>query len=113
MLFREPEPLAAPTFDEILDALETARQLLSDGRNLAKGNAFDWVNGLPCFCIVGAITASCRTKQIRDAAMAATRQALPMRFHSIERYNDAPLTTLEDAKTLLQRAKSNVGRFAA
>ena len=115
MLFREPEPLPAPTTYEIIDALEAARQVLTVGGDLAKGISATRVNGRLCYCIVAAITVSCRTKQIRDAAMDCTRRALPGRFwqSSIEAYNDAKQTTVEDAKTLLQRAKSNVGTVAA
>lgn len=114
--FREPEPLVPPADFEVIDALEQARQFLSNGRNLAKRNAIDWVNGWHCYCIVAAITAASRTTQIRTRALDATRRALPGKWGwkaTIEQYNDAPDTTLEDAKTLLQRAKSNVGSYAA
>lgn len=108
-----PPPPAPPDVYQIVEALESARQLLSDCRSLAKGHAFAWVDGWPCFCTVAAITVACRTKAIRDEAVAAVRHALSPRFRSIEAYNDAPHVTLEDAKTLLQRAKSYVGVVAA
>lgn len=109
-----PPPPAPPTADEIIEALETARLLLRPG--LAKRSATAFVDGRWCFCIVAAITAASRTRQIRDAAMDCTRRALPGLWawnHTIEQYNDAPTTTLEDAKTLLVRAKSNVREVAA
>lgn len=77
------------------------------------GNAFIWAGNGPCFCTVGAITAASRTKAIRDEALRAVRHALDPRCRSIEAWNDLPRTTLEDAKTLLQRAKSYVGSVAA
>ena len=115
MLFREPEPIAPPTAVDVIDALEQARQLLAQGRDLAKGNSIQWINGWPCYCTVAAITAASSTKQILDAAMDCTRRALPGGWYrsSIEAYNDAKQTTVDDAKALLQRAKSNVGTVAA
>lgn len=112
LLFVQPQ-LAPPDPVEVVDALEHARKLI--GPHLAKGAAIDWVDGWPCFCIVAAITAASRTKQIRDAAMATALYALPGRFHghSVEEYNDHPATTVDDAKTLLQRAKALVGTVAA
>lgn len=120
LLYVAPAPAPVDPVD-VVEALEAARTLL-DGP-LAKGNAVVWREGLigdtlyrwPCFCIVAAITAASRTKQIRDAALAAARYALPGRFHghSVEEYNDHPATTLDDAKTLLQRAKGLVGTVAA
>lgn len=120
LLFVQPQ-VAPPDPVDIIEALETARALL-DGP-LAKGNAVIWREGLiggtlyrwPCYCIVAAITVASRTKQIRDAAMATALYALPGRFHghSVEEYNDHPATTVDDAKTLLQRAKALVGTVAA
>ncbi|OBJ65950.1 DUF6197 family protein [Mycobacterium asiaticum] len=107
-------PPPKPTAYEVIDALEAARQLLRPG--LAKGSAHAVVDGIPCFCIVAAITAASRTKQIRDLAMDAARRALPGTWAwkgTLEQYNDAPTTSVEDAKTLLQRAKGNVREVAA
>lgn len=115
MLFREPELFVRPTIDEVLDALEDARVVLNRQRGLAKRNAVDWVNGIPCFCIVAAITFVSPTTRVRDAALDCVRSALPGRFRgsSIETYNDAPGTTVEHAKTLLVNAKSFAGSVAA
>lgn len=112
LLFAQPARVA-PEPIEIIEALETARKLL--GAYLAKGNAIAVIDGWPCYCTVAAITAASRTKQIRDAALACARYALPGRFHghSIVEYNDHPSTTVDDAKTLLQRAKGLVGTVAA
>lgn len=114
LLYVAPE-LAPPDPIEIIEALEHARLFLADARGLAKGHALEWIDGWPCWCTVAAITRASRTKQIRDAALACARYALPGRFHghSVEEYNDHPATTLEDAKTLLQRAKGLVGTVAA
>lgn len=111
-LITPPEP-APPTVHEIIDALESARQLLGSCGQLAKGHAFIWLGDRLCFCTVGAITATSRTTAIRDEAMRAVRNALGPRWRSIEAYNDAASTTLEDAKTLLWQAKSYVGVLAA
>ncbi len=108
-----PEPPAPPTVHQIVDALESARQILAEQHGLAKRNAAAWVGDWPCFCTVAAITVACRTKAIRDEATKAVLLALGPRWRSIEAYNDAPHITLEDAKTLLQRAKSYVGVLAA
>ncbi|GAB5016973.1 hypothetical protein MAHJHV65_35270 [Mycobacterium avium subsp. hominissuis] len=114
LLHVAPE-LAPPDPIEIIEALEHARQLLAQCNALAKGHAIEWIDRWPCYCTVAAITAASRTKQIRDAALACARYALPGRFHghSVEEYNDHPATTLEGAKTLLQRAKGLVGTVAA
>ncbi|MCA2275469.1 hypothetical protein JF780_05615 [Mycobacterium intracellulare] len=105
--------LVPPDPVEIIEALEDARTLV--GPHLPKGNAVEIMGNWGCLCIVAAITAASRTKQIRDAAMATARYALPGRFHghSVEEYNDHPATTVDDAKTLLQRAKGLVGTVAA
>lgn len=112
LLFVRPD-VAPPDPVEIIEALELARQLL--GPHLAKGNGAMLIGNWGCFCTVAAITAASRTKQIRDAALACAVYALPGRFHghSVEEYNDHPATTLDDAKTLLQRAKGLVGTVAA
>lgn len=112
--FVERKPPAAPTPEDVIEALDEAHGLLSNG--LAKGAAVEWVDGLPCFCVVAAITATSRTTQIRDAAMAATRRALPRGFSmrgSIEAYNDHASTTVSDAKTLLLNAKCFAGSVVA
>ena len=64
-LITPPEP-APPTVHEIIDALESARELLGSCGQLAKGHAFIWAGNGLCFCTVGAITAASRTKAIRD-----------------------------------------------
>ncbi|MDV6985117.1 DUF6197 family protein [Mycobacterium intracellulare] len=111
--FIERKPPAPPTPEDVVEALNEAHGLLANG--LAKGSAVDWVDGWPCFCIVAAITATSRTQQIRDEALAAARRALPRGFHagSIEAYNDHPGTTVSDAKALLLNAKCFVGVVAA
>jgi predicted phosphoribosyltransferase len=113
LLFILDAPAAPPTAVEIVETLEHAREFLASGTALAKGNAVDWINR--CYCIVAAVTVASRTTQIRDAALQAIRLALPGRFHGqpIEAYNDHPETTLDDAKTLLWRAKSYAGTMAA
>lgn len=113
--FVEPKPPTPATTQDVVEALEEARRLLSAGPGLAKGHGIDWVEGWPCYCIVAAITACSRTTQIRDAAMSAARRALPRGFHagSIEVYNDHPSTTVGDAKTLLLNAKCFAGVVAA
>ncbi len=114
ILDRDPAPLPPPSDREILAALDTARQILALQHDLAKGAATAWVDGRPCMCIVAAITAASRTKQIRDGCMGAVRRALPGRWASIEAaFNDWRDTTVEDAKTLLWRAKTNVGTGVA
>ncbi|MEE3066536.1 MAG: hypothetical protein VYA67_21780 [Actinomycetota bacterium] len=114
-LFYAPAPPVPPTHDEIRDALEDARQLLGDGRVLAKGHAIDWVDGWPCWCIVGAITRMSRTTAIRDQALAVVRWTLPGRYSGrrIEDWNDHPDTTLDKAKALLHQAKQFVGTVSA
>ncbi|MCV7100049.1 DUF6197 family protein [Mycobacterium palustre] len=123
LLFAQPEAPPPPAAIEIIGALEQARLLLGDGPGLAKHHAIDWVDGWPCYCLVAAITHASRTKQIRDAAIQAVMRALPgaliakgLRPSScrrIEDFNDHPSTTVEDAKTVLQRAKSYAGSVAA
>lgn len=112
LLFAAPQ-LAPPDPVEIIEALENARQFI--GPHLPKGNAVEIIGNWGCLCIVAAITAASRTKQIRDAALECARYALPGRFHghSVEEYNDHPATTVDDAKVLLQRAKALVGTVAA
>lgn len=111
--FIERKPPAPPSAADVIEALDEAHGLLANG--LAKGSAVTWVDGLPCFCIVAAITATSRTTQIRDEALSAARRALPRGFHagSIEVYNDHPRTTVGDARTLLLNAKCFVGVVAA
>lgn len=99
---------APPDPQEVREALEHARRILAGRPELAKGGSF--VNG--CFCIVAAITAASRTKQIRDTCLDAAHRALPWGVHSIQDYNDFTATTIEDAKTLLEKAKSNVRMVA-
>lgn len=111
-LLTPPEP-APPSVHEIVEALESARQLLSDCHNLAKGSALADIDGWPCLCTVAATITASRTTAIRDEVMKAARHALGPRYRSIEAWNDLPRTTVEDAKTLLQRAKSYVGSVAA
>lgn len=85
-----PEPPAPPTVHQIVDALESARQILAEQHGLAKRNAAAWVGDWPCFCTVAALTVACRTKAIRDEATKAVLLALGPRWRSIEAYNDAP-----------------------
>lgn len=111
----EPEPIEPPRDWEVVAALESAGAMLGCQPALAKGAAVAFVEGQWCFCIVAAITAASRTTQIRDLAMDAARRALQGRHWQakIEAFNDDPHTTISDAKELLARAKSNVGRYAA
>ena len=118
-------PLPPPDAWEVIEALDLASRLIADGPILAKGNSVVWHNGVPCFCIVAAITACSRTKQIRDAAILATVQALPGRFNArdnswrptyrsrIAVFNDDARTTISDAIALLSAAKLHVGLVAA
>lgn len=113
LLFAEPEALPQPTFGEIVEALEAARQLVGAGWVQRRGYAM--INGRRCYCLAAAITRASRTRQIREAAIAAIQLAVAhVRYGlSIEQFNDHKATNADDVKVVLYRAKSYVGQVIA
>lgn len=106
-------PLAPPTADQVIEALEWAREIVKAGWVQRAG--FAWTDGQPCYCLAAAITAASRTTQIRDAAVLAVQFALPGKFArgSIELFNDDRATVVGDVAWVLMSAKAFVGRAVA